>query len=70
MLWRLLTTTPRNLVTEELERLALLSPHLLADLGFRRDAAVSSSDRTTWRRGPLRVVLRHGHRAACATADR
>lgn len=42
---------------DELERLALLSPHLLVDLGFRRDASASASGTTVWRRGQLRVVV-------------
>ena len=42
---------------DELERLALLSPHLLRDIGFRRDAAASAPDTKVWRRGELQVVV-------------
>lgn len=42
---------------DELERLALLSPHLLADLGFTHDAAASVPDTKVWRNGRHRVVV-------------
>lgn len=55
-------------VLDELERLALLSPHLLADLGFSRDAAASNPHTTVWRRGRLRVAVATSTRSAFASA--
>jgi 4-hydroxyphenylpyruvate dioxygenase-like putative hemolysin len=52
-----------------LERLALLSPHLLADLGFKRDAAASAPDTMVWRRGQLRVVVARPTRSAFASTS-
>ncbi|WP_144435429.1 hypothetical protein [Roseovarius atlanticus] len=43
----------------DLERLADISPHLLADLGFE-DTRTGPSGVVTWRRGPLRVVRHTG----------
>lgn len=47
-------------LAEALERLALTSPHLLADMGFEIDAAAGSPTRTVWRRGRLTVTLDRG----------
>ncbi|WP_428517072.1 hypothetical protein [Roseovarius sp.] len=43
----------------DLERLADISPHLLADLGFE-DIRTGPSGITSWRRGRLRVVRHTG----------
>lgn len=51
---------------EELERLALLSPHLLSDIGFRRDAA-SGPDTKVWRSGELQVVVARSARTVFAS---
>ena len=53
---------------EELERLALLSPHFLSDIGFRPDAA-SAPDAKVWRRGELQVVVARSARTAFASTD-
>lgn len=53
----------------ELERLALLSPHLLGDLGFTRDAAASAPDTMVWRRGQLRVVVARSTSSAFASTN-
>ena len=42
---------------QNIERLALTAPHVLADLGFERDVHASSPQRTVWRKGRTRVVL-------------
>ena len=42
---------------EELERIALTAPHMLADIGFERDPMACSSDRAVWRRGTHCVVI-------------
>lgn len=54
---------------DELERLALLSPHLLADLGFTREAAASGPDTMVWRNGQLRVVVARLTRSAFASTS-
>lgn len=54
---------------DELERLALVSPHLLGDLGFTRDVAASVQDTTVWRKGQLRVVVARSTRSAIATIN-
>ena len=54
---------------DELERLALLSPHLLGDLGFKRDAAASAPDTTVWRKEQLRVVVASSTRLAFASTN-
>jgi uncharacterized protein YjiS (DUF1127 family) len=51
---------------EELERLALLSPHLLSDIGFRSDAA-SAPDTKVWRRGEFQVVVARSARTVVAS---
>ncbi|PWJ12868.1 hypothetical protein [Jannaschia seohaensis] len=48
---------PRAPLRQDLERLALSAPHMLADIGFARDPKASSPGRTVWRRGPLCVVV-------------
>lgn len=53
----------------ELERLALLSPHLLGDLGFTRDGMASAPDKQMWRRGRLRVLVATSTRSAFASTD-
>lgn len=40
-----------------LERLARLSPHLLSDLGFRKEGRTGHCSQSTWRRGDLRVSV-------------
>ncbi len=40
---------------KEIERLALLSPHLLADLGFGIDAQASNRTTVVWRNGSICV---------------
>lgn len=54
---------------DELERLALLSPHLLADLGFTQDAAASVPDTKVWRYGRHRVVVARPTSLAFATTN-
>jgi hypothetical protein len=51
------STEARNAHLPHLERLGLLSPHLLADLGFAPDPERGNMDETCWRRGTVRVVL-------------
>lgn len=41
----------------DLERLAQVSPHLLSDLGFTRDAHHDRAGRTIWRRGVYVVTV-------------
>lgn len=53
------TGTARGLA-EALERLALTSPHLLADMGFEMDGGAASPTRTVWRRGRLSVTIERG----------
>ena len=44
----------------DLERLALTSPHLLADMGFEIDGRAGSPTRTVWRRAGLCVTIDRG----------
>ena len=48
---------------DELERLALASPHLLTDLGFCEDRGTGDPAQTIWRRGALRVTISHAKTA-------
>lgn len=48
---------PEDRLVEDLERLALSAPHLLTDIGFARDAKASSSAKTIWCKGSLRVAI-------------
>lgn len=54
---------------DELERLALLSPHLLGDLGFTRDGLASAPDTQVWRRGRFRVLVATSTISAFASTD-
>lgn len=54
---------------EELERLALLSPHLLSDIGFRHDTAASAPGLKVWRRGELQVVVTRSARTVIASTE-
>lgn len=49
--------TPNDQLRNDVERLALSAPHLLADIGFERDPKMCSSDKVVWRRGTLRVLI-------------
>ncbi|MDU8912330.1 hypothetical protein [Aestuariicoccus sp. MJ-SS9] len=51
----------RDTVLDDLERLAMLSPHLLADLGFSVDEFESTATAVCWRREDMAVFI--------ATAD-
>ncbi|WP_420397337.1 hypothetical protein [Nioella sp.] len=42
---------------EELLRLAELSPHLLADIGFRKDEHETNDARQVWRKGHIVLEL-------------
>jgi hypothetical protein len=42
---------------EELLRLAELSPHLLADIGFQKDESRSCDACQVWRKGPVVLEL-------------
>ena len=53
----------------DLERLAQLSPHLLEDLGFRRDAATSTPQVAVWRRGAHRVSVSTAQDGAVAWSE-
>ena len=44
-------------VLENLERLAMLSPHLLADLGFSIDECESTATAICWRRDDMLVFV-------------
>ncbi len=48
---------PSEQLLEDLERLALSAPHILADIGFERDLETCSSEKTVWRRGPVFVII-------------
>ena len=41
----------------ELERIALSAPHMLADIGFKRDPRACSNERVVWRRGVHCVII-------------
>lgn len=51
-----------QMMLADLERLADISPHLLADLGFE-EIRTGPSGITSWRRGSLRVVRHTGPEA-------
>ncbi|PRY25140.1 hypothetical protein CLV78_102317 [Aliiruegeria haliotis] len=53
-------TDGTELPHEDLARLAALSPHLLSDVGFRRDPCRSTTFHTVWERQGRRI-------AVCAT---
>ncbi|MEQ8898977.1 MAG: hypothetical protein RID23_18005 [Roseovarius sp.] len=53
---------------DELERLALTSPHLLADMGFEIDRRAGSPTRTVWRRAGLCVTIERGGSPAIRVA--
>lgn len=42
---------------EDIERLALSSPHLLADVGFKRDISKSSTKTEVWRNGDHSITF-------------
>ncbi len=42
---------------KELERLALTAPHMLADIGFKRDPNACSGEKEVWRRGTHSVII-------------
>ncbi len=54
---------------DDLERLALLSPHLLADLGFEEDREASGPGWRIWRKGNLSVTLYPSGEGAVARAE-
>lgn len=58
---------PDAQLNKELERLALAAPHMLADMGFDRDAKVCSFDKAVWRRGTHCVIIYSAKRAAAFT---
>jgi hypothetical protein len=47
----------KQLMTEDLVRLAETAPHLLDDIGFRRDPGSRSPTRDVWRRDGLGIVV-------------
>lgn len=49
--------TADGLLQADLERLAVSAPHVLADIGFERDAKACSHDKVAWRRGTHRVTV-------------
>ena len=51
---------PKEQYCEDLERLALSAPHLLADIGFEPDLRSSSPVKTIWRKGATSVALSSG----------
>jgi hypothetical protein len=51
------TLQPGEQLAENLERLALSAPHVLPDIGFERDLAACSPEKTVWRRGTVCVVI-------------
>jgi hypothetical protein len=48
---------PSEPLVEDLERLALSAPHVLADIGFERDFEAFSPEKRVWRRGQLCVII-------------
>lgn len=56
--------TPDTQLQKELERLALSAPHMLADMGFERDAKACSSEKVVWRRGTHSVIIFNTTRTA------
>ncbi|MGI3168495.1 hypothetical protein ACRARG_05050 [Pseudooceanicola sp. C21-150M6] len=65
---RFIQRSPGDRLLEDLERMALLSPHLLNDIGFSRDAA-AVPDTTVWRKGELKVVVERSKRTVFASTD-
>lgn len=53
----------------DLDRLIRTSPHLLADIGFVRDAARSNPVRAIWKSGDVELELHPMDRAAANPAD-
>ena len=53
----------------EIERLALLSPHLLADLGFRADPHVAGPGSMAWRKDGMTVTVEATLRSVCASEE-
>ena len=51
----------------EIERLALLSPHLLADLGFRADPHAAGPGSMAWRKDGMTVTVEATLRSVCAS---
>ncbi len=52
-----------------LGRLALLSPHLLPDLGFVEDRTAGNPHRTVWRKGALVVSISRDPAAVAPRVD-
>lgn len=65
---RFIQRSPGDRLLDELERMALLSPHLLNDIGFSRDGA-AAPDTKVWRNGELKVVVERSTRTVFASTD-
>lgn len=48
---------PEDQLRQNLERIAVSTPHLLSDIGFVRDPKASSSLETIWVNGSLRLSI-------------
>lgn len=59
----------RDKMLKDLERLAKLSPHLLADLGFSVDALESNAIAVCWRKEDMVVFIATAERHAFAMHD-
>lgn len=48
---------PNAQLRADLERLALAAPHVLSDIGFKRDGQACSNEKVVWRRGSDCVTI-------------
>lgn len=49
--------TADALLRKDVERLALSAPHMLSDIGFKRDTEASSTECAVWARGDMTVRI-------------
>ena len=59
--------TPDARLRNDLERLALSAPHMLADIGFEREAAACGPHLDVWRRQGTSVVIQSSSTTSVTT---